>query len=311
MDGILIIDKPQGMTSHDVVSFLRRKTGIKRIGHTGTLDPMATGVLPVFIGKATRLIEYSSQPEDMEAKAYRCTMKLGLETDTQDIWGTPIEGGISTAFGNAESISELPKANEIENALKSFEGEGRQRPPMYSAVKVRGRKLYEYARKGSDIDEALIKERKIYIKHIYVNRINEQEGEVVFDVYCSKGVYIRTLCSDTGRLLGCGAVMSGLRRLKSDGFAIEDAVDFDLIRNEDVPLPPLLPLDMPLKWLTRVDLSTEAARMFIQGQKVGSEIYGFENGAMEIFVRVYNNEVFLGIGYISENEVLTPKKVLI
>ena len=139
MNGIIVIDKPQGMTSFGVVSFLRKKTGIKRIGHSGTLDPMATGVLPIFIGKSTRLIEYSSIPDDPEAKIYRCGMKLGLETDTLDIWGEPLK--------NDSDKSEVKNKAEIINVLKGFEGQSVQKPPMYSAVKVDGRKLYEYARK--------------------------------------------------------------------------------------------------------------------------------------------------------------------
>jgi len=289
MNGIIVIDKPQGMTSHDVVSFLRRKTGVKRIGHSGTLDPMATGVLPVFIGKATRIIEYSGKPDDQEAKLYRCTMKLGIETDTQDIWGTVLET-------SNYSID----ANEIKRVLKDFIGPGSQKPPMYSAVKVDGRKLYEYARKGVAVNEETIKERKIYIKHIEVNEINIEKGEVSFDVLCSKGVYIRTICADAGRLLGCGAVMSGLIRLKSDGFSIESAVDLE------GEIPPLIPLDEPLSWIPRVTVEDKNALGFTQGKTIGFE----DSRILSGIVRVYRDGELLGIG-IKNDIGIKPKKVLV
>ena len=321
MDGIVVIDKPQGMTSHDVVSFLRRKTGVRRIGHSGTLDPMATGVLPVFIGKATRLIEYAGAPGSPEAKLYRCDIKFGLETDTQDIWGARIEG---------RDGGSLPRGPEIERALKSFEGPGLQRPPMYSAVKVGGRKLYDYARKGDAIDESLVKEREIYIKRIEVKQVDEAAGEAAFEALCSKGVYIRALCADAGRLLGCGAVMSGLRRLSSDGFSIGDAVPLDDLRGEGAPMPPLLPMDGPLAWMRRVDLSESGSRAFAQGRTVAEEDRNPGRGeatpeeashpgrgeATRGLVRVYGPGGFLGVGSAPEGapsriDAIKPVKVLV
>jgi len=279
------------MTSHDVVSFLRRKTGVKRVGHSGTLDPMATGVLPVFIGKATRVIEYSGKPLDTEAKLYSCKMTLGIETDTQDIWGTVLE---------RSAIK--PEISTIEEALKSFEGPGKQKPPMYSAVKVEGRKLYEYARKGAAVNEGAIKDREIYIKHIDVNGIDTVSGEVIFSVLCSKGVYIRTLCSDAGRLLGCGAAMSGLRRLKSDGFSIERAVSPDAFKEED-----LLPVDEPLYWLARADADEKDAAAFAQGRAFMARV-DIPSGSI---VRVYSRDVFIGIGKMTDGAGIKPVKVLL
>jgi len=302
MDGIIVINKPQGMTSHDVVSFLRKKTGVKRIGHSGTLDPMATGVLPVFIGKATRIIEYSGIPGDTEAKVYRCTMKLGVETDTMDIWGTEIEGLAGTRA--EEKGFETPGADVIAGVLKGFEGPGAQRPPMYSAVKVGGRKLYEYARKGQSVGQDKIREREIFIKHIYVNHIDEGSGEVCFDVHCSKGVYIRTLCSDAGKKLGCGAALSALERLRSDGFSIEGAWPIDSLNDFDGLRLPLLPIDAPLGWMTRVELDEKEGEKFSLGQK--QIILKAQSGN----VRVYRGDVFLGIGSMREN-ALKPEKVLV
>ena len=324
MDGIIIINKPQAMTSHDVVAFLRRRTGVKRIGHSGTLDPMATGVLPVFIGKATRLIEYSSRPGDPEAKTYRCTMKLGIETDTQDVWGEII----------SVNNDKRPSAEEIESALKGFEGPGVQRPPNFSAVKIDGRKMYELARKGVEVEEEKIKLREIYIKHIYVNHIDQERNEVTFDVCCSKGVYIRTLCADVGRILGCGAVMSGLIRLKSDGFSIENAISLDSLRDEKAPFPELLEPDAPLGWMPRCDLDVGPARKFCLGQTVDmpQRIYqpqehirtdagSIQEDAGSIredagsaretqLVRVYSDDSFLGIGNVVESTGLKPQKVI-
>ncbi|MDR3305553.1 MAG: tRNA pseudouridine(55) synthase TruB [Clostridiales Family XIII bacterium] len=255
MNGILIVNKPQGLTSHDVISFFRRKTGVKRIGHSGTLDPMATGVLPVFIGKATRIIPFASMGDANAAKAYRCTMQLGIETDTQDIWGESLH----TFQGS------FPPEDEVARVLAGFQGPGTQIPPMYSAVKIGGRKLYEYARKGQEVPPDAIRPRQIYINNIYVNRYDRGAGSVVFDVESSKGVYIRTICADAGKLLGCGAVMSGLVRTKSDGFLIENSVALDTLRPEDAALPKLLPLDAPLAWMPAALLDETAARAFANG----------------------------------------------
>ena len=294
MNGIIVIDKPQGMTSHDVVSVLRRKTGVKRIGHSGTLDPMATGVLPVFIGKATRVIEYAGDPFDQEAKHYRCEMKLGIETDTQDIWGKELV---------CDENAIIPCISEVTDVLKSFEGESTQRPPMYSAIKVKGRKLYEYARKGTSVDEGLIKERKIYIKHINVIGFDPESGEVSFDVFCSKGVYIRTICADAGRILGCGAVMSGLRRLKSDGFSIDLAVSLDEVIHGDMPA--LMPLDTPLGWMKKEETDDESAKALAQGKVIDAKNKG--DGP----VRVYSADSFIGIGKYTDDHKIKPEKVLI
>ena len=295
MNGILVINKDQGMTSFDVISFLRKRTGVKRIGHSGTLDPMATGVLPIFIGSATRVIEFSGITGDPEAKIYRCGMKLGLETDTLDIWGTTLASTSEFSYEKDEIIS----------VLKGFEGTGVQKPPMYSAIKIDGRKLYEYARKGIEVDEDKIKEREIYIKHIDVNNIDLDSNEIYFDVVCSKGVYIRTLCADIGRKLGCGAVMSSLIRLKSDSFFIEQAISFESINDDKESFPALLPLDTPLGWMPKVELENDMSRRFSLGQKL--EFHGEKIGKK----RVYCRGSFIGIGVVTDNGLLAPKKIIV
>lgn len=211
-EGILNINKPQNMTSHDVVAVARRTLGIRKIGHTGTLDPMATGVLPICVGKSTRIIEYL----DMDLKTYRCTLRLGLSTDTEDIWGTVLE--------------ERPvhcTEEEIRAAFCGFTGVIWQKPPMYSALKVNGKKLYEYAREGKEVE---VKRRQVYIHRLDIEEIRLAEREVTFTVECSKGTYIRTICRDVGEKLGCLATMTALTRTGSGVFAISDSLDLETFR---------------------------------------------------------------------------------
>ena len=217
-DGILNINKPSGMTSHDVIRDLRRLLNIKKIGHTGTLDPMATGVLPVCIGKATRTVEYM----DLDFKKYRCTLLLGICTDTQDIWGKILEHN-STVGITVEMVRKV---------FSEFHGLITQTPPMYSAVRVDGRRLYEYAREGKAVD---VKSRQVYIRDITIEHFDFpydlDSKKVRFTVECSKGTYIRTICQDIGQKLGCGAVMESLCRIESGRFKIEDALDLDDLIN--------------------------------------------------------------------------------
>lgn len=272
-DGILNINKPAGMTSHDVVRDLRRLLGIKKIGHTGTLDPMATGVLPICIGKATRITEYT----DLDFKKYRCTLRLGLVTDTQDIWGTVLEENSTAGI--------MP--SDVEKAFSGFHGHISQLPPMYSAVRVDGRRLYEYARAGETVD---VKARKVYIRALEIEMMDfahdSDVKKVTFTVECSKGTYIRTICEDVGRILGCGAAMESLCRLASGAFRIEDAIDLnELIDShgsrryegekyfvepaDDAALAEIeklvLPTDYPLTHFGTAILSEEQARRFIDG----------------------------------------------
>lgn len=203
MNGIVVIDKPFGKTSHDMVYFVRRLTGIKKVGHTGTLDPAATGVLPVCIGNATKVCDMLTNAD----KAYEVSFVLGMTTDTQDA-----EGEVLT-----EQPVDCTEA-EIRSAAASFVGEIKQIPPMYSAVKVGGKKLYELARAGVTVER---KERTIIIKNIDISKIDMENMIVTMTVECSKGTYIRTLCEDIGMKLGCGAYVNTLRRIKSGDFGID------------------------------------------------------------------------------------------
>lgn len=210
MDGVLIVRKEKGFTSHDVVAKLRGILRMKKIGHTGTLDPEAEGVLPVVLGKATKLVELLTEKE----KTYEVVMRLGLETDTQDMTGTVLQ-----TF--PVSVTE----EQVIKAAESFLGERQQIPPMYSAIKVNGKKLYELAREGKAV------ERKARNVHFYEIKVLETAlPEIRMTVTCSKGTYIRTLCYDIGRKLGCGACMKELLRTRSGQFTLEESLTLEEIQ---------------------------------------------------------------------------------
>lgn len=217
MNGIIIVDKPSGMTSHDVVSRMRRILGTRRIGHSGTLDPLATGVLPIFVGRATRACEFALCDE----KAYTARFRLGIVTDTQDITGEVLEKRPVTVT-----------KEEVFSAVQSFVGDILQTPPMYSAIKVDGTPLYKLAREGKTVER---KARGIRIESISARWIEEDEYEI--DVSCSKGTYIRTLIYDIGEKLSCGATMTALRRTKSGVFTIARAKTLGEIEEEAELLP--------------------------------------------------------------------------
>lgn len=204
LNGILLVDKPADWTSHDVVAKLRGVLRERRIGHSGTLDPMATGLLVVFVGKATKAVEFA----EADRKRYIAGLRLGLATDTQDTSGRVL----------AEREASIPQ-DALEKALERFRGEISQVPPMYSAVKVGGQRLYKMARRGEEIERQA---RRITIHRLeLVGR--EDNGDVLLNVECSKGTYIRTLCSDIGESLGCGGCMSSLRRVAAGAFSVDEA----------------------------------------------------------------------------------------
>ena len=223
MNGIVIIDKPQGWTSQDVTARLRRVFNTKRIGHGGTLDPMATGVLPVFVGRATRGVEFFEHAE----KIYEATLRLGITTDTEDITGTVLQE-------REVSISE----KEFMDILPKFRGKIQQIPPMYSALKVNGQKLYELARKGKEVER---KPREIEIHELTCLEFSGNTARL--RVHCSKGTYIRTLCKDIGEALGCGGCMAALRRVSAGEYAIEEAVPLETLLETDTPEEYLRPVD--------------------------------------------------------------------
>ena len=222
MDGILLVDKPSEWTSMDVCAHLRGVLHERHIGHTGTLDPNATGLLVVLTGKGTKAAKYAEN----DTKEYIARMRLGMRTDTQDIWGTVLE---ETERGRTR--------DEIEAVLDAFRGDILQLPPMYSAIKIRGKKLYEIARRGGDV------EREPRPIHIYRLELldRDENGDWGLDVACSKGTYIRTLCADIGEALGCGGCMSALRRIRCGDFTIDEAHTLDEIRAD--PEAYILPVE--------------------------------------------------------------------
>ena len=223
MDGIVIVDKPQGWTSQDVTARLRRVFGTRRIGHGGTLDPMATGVLPVFVGRATRAVEFFEHAE----KTYETVLRLGITTDTEDMTGTVL---------TEENVSFTEE--QLQETLEAFRGEILQVPPMYSALKVNGQKLCDLARKGKTVER---QPRPITIHELTL--VERGENILRLRVRCSKGTYIRTLCKDIGEKLGCGGCMESLRRVAAGEYTIDEAV----------PLQTLLDTEEPEKYLRDVD----------------------------------------------------------
>lgn len=215
MNGIVIVDKPQGWTSQDVTARLRRVFGTRRIGHGGTLDPMATGVLPVFVGRATRAVEFFEHAE----KTYETVLLLGKKTDTQDVTGTVLE----------ERAVDVTKS-QVEEVLTRFRGEIMQVPPMYSALKVNGQKLYELARKGKQVER---QPRPVTVYELTV--LSFENNRLSLRVRCSKGTYIRTLCEDIGETLGCLGCMEALRRTQAGEYRLEDAVALEDLLESSTP----------------------------------------------------------------------------
>lgn len=305
-NGILNINKPEGWTSQDVVAKLRGRLHIRRVGHTGTLDPMATGVLPVCFGKATRIIEYY----DDDFKTYEAEMKLGMVTDTLDITGTVLET-------KPVDVSE----EDVIQTIDSFRGWITQIPPKYSALKVNGKPLYKYAREGVEVE---IKSRKIYVEDIQPVEVNLGENRILFRVTCSKGTYIRTICDDIGKKLGCGGTMTSLQRTQSGCFRVEDARTLpEILEMTDEELERcVIPMDETLVHLGRIELkSMESVPFYYNGREIDTGYVNVlaspavpeamqEESRLGDKYRVYDQEgKFLGISSLREN-TLYPEKVI-
>lgn len=247
-EGIINLLKPAGMTSHDGVYFLRKLSGIKRIGHTGTLDPMAVGVLPLCIGNATRIMDYL----DMDDKEYRCEMILGVETDTQDIWGTILKDCRDSVNVIEEEV--------LRKAFAPYSGEIFQLPPGFSAVRIHGKHLYEYARKGQEV---IVDPRPVIIRSLNLVEFDQNSARVTFDVKCSKGTYIRSICHDIGKTLGCGGAMSFLARRASGTFRVENSVTLEELKRGWKTF--LLPVDYPLGHFGKLTIPANRVDWFSNG----------------------------------------------
>lgn len=270
------------MTSHDVVAFIRKKFDIKKVGHTGTLDPMASGVLPICLGRATKISEYLLN----DKKKYRCEMILGYNTDTQDKWGKRIR---------ARKVECTEK--DIIEVFDSFKGEISQVPPMYSALKQNGKKLYELAREGKTIER---QSRKVQIYDLRILSINN--NRVLFDVVCSKGTYIRTLCEDIGNALNCGAYMSFLLRTQSGKFTIDQTITLETLQNtmlEKIQSDYLFPLDYPLQDMPKVSIKSAFKKYVLNGNSVAlSAVEDLEPFHPDSMLRVYLNGKFTALGRV-------------
>lgn len=283
--GVILVNKHKGVTSHDIVFKIRRLFGTKKVGHTGTLDPLATGVLPVLVGRAAKAAEYLLS----ENKKYIAELKLGITTDTEDITGTILS-----------KTDTLPTKSEFFDACRQFVGEIQQVPPMYSALKVNGEKLVDLARRGIEIEREA---RKITVYSLEPEVINEAEGLYRISVACSKGTYIRTLCKDIGERLGCGATMTELIRTESGTFNINDS--YTIAELEEMDLEKRLSLLTPVESLFTEAPAVTLPDFYAKLCRSGCEIYQSKiktNLALGTFVRICDKNGFFALGQIKDYE---------
>ena len=282
MQGILIINKPKGFTSQDTVSKVKKILNVKKAGHTGTLDPMATGILPILIGNYTKLSKYLIEHD----KTYIARIKLGEKTDTGDSEGKVIE----TKEVKKENLNE----ENLTNAIKSFLGEQLQLPPIYSAIKIDGKKLYEYAREGKKVE---IPERKIKIYDINLLNFDENALEIEFEVSCSKGTYIRVLCENIAEKLETVGYMKSLVRTKVDNFKLENSITLDELEkqreNQSFLENKFIKMEDIFNNYPKIILDNRKKELFLNGVMLSFDL---ENGIYNI----YNDNKYLGIGIVKE-----------
>lgn len=281
MNGILLIDKPKEYTSHDIVAIVKKITK-EKVGHTGTLDPNATGVLPLLIGKATLISKYLINHD----KTYIATLKLGIKTDTADGEGKIIE---------KQDISELSiNKEDVEIALKSIVGKQEQIPPIYSAIKVNGKKLYEYARNGENVE---ISTRNIEIYNTSLIEFNIKEAEIIFEISCSKGTYIRTVCEKIAEKLNTVGYMKDLRRTKVGNFKIENTINIDMLKKYPEKIEKnLISIEKFFKGKDAIELSDKELQLFLNGVKL-------DTSNLDGLYRICNNNNFIGLGIIKSRKL--------
>jgi tRNA pseudouridine55 synthase len=287
LNGVLAIDKPENYTSFDVVARLRGILKMRKIGHGGTLDPMATGVLPVFLGKSTRAVDLTD-----ERKRYLAEVLFGIKTDTGDVSGDILK-----------RCDIFPAREIIENAIFEFKGKIRQIPPMYSAVKIDGRRLYEIAREGKTVAR---KAREIEIFEIELIEYRKDERIILLDISCSKGTYVRTLAEDIAERTGSVATLSKLKRTYSGGFNIEDCISLDELEEiiKRGEKPPLLCVDRLLLKYNEIHLSAEDKTRFLNGARIVTE-QSFPDGDI---LRAYCDGEFLGLVKVKSRSLLKFKQ---
>lgn len=278
-DGIIIINKEEGLTSQAVVTRVKRLLGVPKAGHTGTLDPMATGVLPVLVGRGVKASEFMLTSN----KHYLATLALGLTTDTEDITGSVLS-----------SCDEIPAEEEVVKAAESFIGEYLQTPPMYSALKIGGKKLCDLAREGVTVER---EPREVKILSLSVKRINEREYSL--DVQCSKGTYIRTLCADIGKKLGCGGVMKTLCRASASGFTLGDAITLTELErlSEEERQGRILPVETVFEKYPKLTLPPFFAKLAGSGLEIYLKKIGLSADEGQLF-RLYGEGGFFAVGEV-------------
>ena len=277
MDGIIVVNKQKGCTSHDVVNKVKKIVN-KKVGHTGTLDPLATGVLPLLIGKGTLCSKYLINHD----KVYEVSLKLGISTDTMDAEGKIVE--------EKEVNSNILAKENVEKVLSSFIGKQEQTPPIYSAIKVAGKKLYEYARKGQEVE---IPKREIEIYNIELVGINKVSKEIEFKVSCSKGTYIRSLCIDIAKALGTIGYMSGLERLQVGEFKIENAIKIDENTTKEYIEEHIIGIEELFEKNPKIEIKQKKLLLFLNGVKLSIES---EDGVY----RIYSENKFIGLGTVNK-----------
>lgn len=291
MDGILIINKPKGRTSHDIVAKVKRIVGNK-VGHTGTLDPNATGVLPLLIGKGTLCSQYLMEHDKM----YEVVLKLGIKTDTADSEGSIIE--------EKDVVLEKLSEKNVINVLKSFLGKQEQIPPIYSAIKVKGKKLYEYARSGQNVE---LKPRQIEIYRCELNKINSEENEIYFTVHCSKGTYIRSLCEDIAIKLNTIGYMKELNRVKVGKFEIDEAITVEELEknilNEEFLIKHFITVETLFEEAKAITVKDNRIKHLLNGVKLSFDL---EDGLYKIYDE---KRKFIGIGSI-KNKLLKREIII-
>lgn len=274
MDGVIVINKPKGYTAHDIVGILRKKLNIKQIGHAGTLDPNATGVLPILVGKATKISKYLIEHD----KTYVAKLKLGEKRTTGDSEGEVVE----------RMPVEQYDMEQVKTILSSFIGKQEQVPPIYSAIKVQGKKLYEYARAGQDVE---IKKRNIELYNIEL--IDLENDEITFEVSCSKGTYIRTLCEDIAVKLGTVGYMKELNRTRVNDFTLNDTVKID----DDINNARIFTIEEIFKNSLNIILNDKELQAFLNGVKLEKK---FNDCVVKIYDR---NNTFIGLGTIKDSKL--------
>lgn len=276
MNGIVIINKSKGYTSHDIVAKVKKITG-EKVGHTGTLDPLATGVLPLLIGKGTLCSKYLMNHD----KTYKVVLKLGIKKSTGDEEGEIIQ----EERVDKNSLEE----QNVNNVLNSFLGEQEQIPPIYSAIKVDGKKLYEYARKGQEVE---IKPRKITIYAIRLLKIDKEKKEIEFEVNCSKGTYIRSLCEDIAKKMGTIGYMKELQRTQVETFTLEQSILIEDLTKETIE-EHIITIEDLFKKLENIELNERKLPLFLNGVKLSFDL---KDG----IYKIYSNQQFIGIGIVKD-----------